>query len=119
MIALGRDIGMFRATIDAAVRGDPDALLVVEFAEDDQAENVKRLKQLVELMADLGFGWDKPRRHWGGVVEVVDPALQASIADFRAGRPQCDDVDEAGRQAGSFIEDLRCRLTTSPITRSG
>ncbi len=33
MIALGRDIAMFRATIDAAVRGDPDALLLVEFAE--------------------------------------------------------------------------------------
>ena len=120
MIALGRDIGMFRATIDAAVRGDPDALLVVEFAEDDQAENVERLKQLVELMADLGFAWDKPRRHWGGVVEVVDPALASQHRRFSRRRPQCDDVDEAGRQAGLLHRRLRraaCR--TWPITRSG
>src|SRR5207253_3674159 len=57
MIALGRDIAMFRPVIEATVRGDPDALLIVEFAEQDQAENISRLKQLGELMADLGFGW--------------------------------------------------------------
>ena len=44
--------------IAAAVRGDPDALLIVEFAEEDQADNLQKLKQLSELMADLGFGWD-------------------------------------------------------------
>ena len=58
------------------MRGDPEALLVVEFAEEDQAENLRRLKQLGELMADLGFGWDKPQRNWGGVVEVVEPACR-------------------------------------------
>src|SRR6201989_1106376 len=65
MIALGRDIAMFRPVIAAAVRGDPEAVLIVEFAEEDQAENLKRLKQLGELMADLGFGWDNPLRQWG------------------------------------------------------
>ena len=34
-------------------------------------------------MGDLGFGWDKHRRQWGGVVEVLDAALQAAIADVR------------------------------------
>ena len=37
MIALGRDIAMFRPVIEATVKGDPDALLIVEFAEEDQA----------------------------------------------------------------------------------
>ena len=46
MIALGRDIAMFRPVIEATVRGDPDALLIVEFAEEDQADNLQRLKQL-------------------------------------------------------------------------
>ena len=54
---------MFRPTIDTAVRGDPDALLLVEFAEEDQDENLRRLKQLGEMMADLGFGWDQPKRN--------------------------------------------------------
>src|SRR3989454_5482005 len=48
MIALGRDIAMFRPVIEATVRGDPDALLIVEFAEEDQPENLQKLKQLSE-----------------------------------------------------------------------
>jgi hypothetical protein len=40
MIGLGRDIAMFVPVIEAAVRGDPDALLLVEFAEEDQADNL-------------------------------------------------------------------------------
>src|SRR5581483_5970505 len=84
MIALGRDIAMFKPVIAAAVRGDPDAILMVEFAEEDQAENRQRLKQLSELMADLGFSWNNPPRKWGGVVEIIEPALQTAIADFRA-----------------------------------
>src|SRR6201991_1678308 len=83
MIALGRDIAMFRPVIDDTVRGDPDALLIVEFAEEDQADNLQKLQQLSELMADLGFGWNHPRRKWGGVVDVVEPATQAAISDFR------------------------------------
>src|ERR1700749_4234813 len=66
MLALGREIKMFQPVIASAVRGDPDAILVVEFAEEDQAENLRRLKQLGELMADLGFGWDRPQRKLGG-----------------------------------------------------
>src|SRR5246127_1585593 len=70
MIALGRDIAMFKPVIASAVRGDPDAVLIVEFAEEDQADNIRRLQQLGELMADPGFGWDQPRRKWGGVIEI-------------------------------------------------
>ena len=110
MIALGREIEMFRSTIDAAVRGDPEALLVVEFAEEDEAENRARLRQLGELMADIGFGWDKPRRHWGGVVEVVDPALQASIAEFRAaGLNVMMSMKQEGKPV-SFVEDCAVPL---------
>src|SRR5215468_9576141 len=105
MIALGRDIAMFKPVIAAAVRGDPDAILVVEFAEEDQAENLARLKQLGALMGDLGFGWDKPPRKWGGVVEIVEPAVQTAIADFRAaGLNVMMSMKEAGKPV-SFVED--------------
>ena len=30
--------------IDATVRGDPDAVLIVEFAEEDQADNLQKLE---------------------------------------------------------------------------
>src|ERR1700759_2977830 len=84
MLALGRDIAMFKPIINPAIKGDPDAVRVVEFAEEDQADNLVRLKQLGELMGDLGFGWNNATRKWGGVVEVIEPALQTAIADFRA-----------------------------------
>jgi FAD/FMN-containing dehydrogenase/Fe-S oxidoreductase len=110
MIALGRDIAMFKPVISAAVRGDPDAILVVEFAEEDQAENLARLKQLNELMADLGFGWSNPKRKWGGVVEVTEPAQQAAIADFRAaGLNVMMSMKEAGKPV-SFVEDCAVPL---------
>ncbi|MHC2248778.1 Fe-S oxidoreductase/FAD/FMN-containing dehydrogenase [Bradyrhizobium elkanii] len=110
MIALGRDIAMFQPIISAAVRGDPDAILVVEFAEEDQADNLARLKQLGELMADLGFGWDKPQRKWGGVVEIVEPALQTGIADFRAaGLNVMMSMKQEGKPV-SFVEDCAVPL---------
>ncbi len=110
MIGLGRDIAMFRPTIEAAVRGDPDALLIVEFAEEDQAENLRRLAQLKELIGDLGFGWNETPRHWGGVVEVTDPALQASIADFRAaGLNVMMSMKQEGKPV-SFVEDCAVPL---------
>jgi FAD/FMN-containing dehydrogenase/Fe-S oxidoreductase len=110
MIALGRDIGMFRPTIEAAVRGDPDALLLVEFAEEDQDANLPRLTRLREMMADLGFGWDQPKKRWGGVVDVVDPVLQTSIADFRAaGLNVMMSMKQEGKPV-SFIEDCAVPL---------
>src|ERR1700754_1487912 len=110
MLALGRDIAMFKPVIASAVRGDPDAILVVEFAEEDQAENLQRLKQLTELMADLGFGWNNPQRKWGGGVEISEPALQTAIADFRAaGLNVMMSMKEAGKPV-SFVEDCAVPL---------
>ncbi|MGY2847614.1 FAD/FMN-containing dehydrogenase/Fe-S oxidoreductase [Bradyrhizobium sp. USDA 4509] len=110
MIALGREIAMFQPIISAAVRGDPDAILVVEFAEEDQADNLARLRQLGELMGDLGFGWDKPQRKWGGVVEIVEPALQTGIADFRAaGLNVMMSMKQEGKPV-SFVEDCAVPL---------
>jgi FAD/FMN-containing dehydrogenase/Fe-S oxidoreductase len=110
MLALGREIAMFRPIIGTAVRGDPDAVLIVEFAEEDQAENLRRLKALGEMMADLGFGWNNPRRKWGGVVEITEPALQTGIAEFRAaGLNVMMSMKQDGKPV-SFVEDCAVPL---------
>jgi FAD/FMN-containing dehydrogenase/Fe-S oxidoreductase len=110
MIGLGRDIAMFQPVINAVVRGDPDALLVVEFAEENQADNLRQLQRLNELMTDLGFGWNNPPRKWGGVVDVTEPALQSGIADFRAaGLNVMMSMREAGKPV-SFVEDCAVPL---------
>ncbi|MCC7347274.1 MAG: FAD-binding oxidoreductase, partial [Variibacter sp.] len=82
MIALAREIAMFRPTLERFVRGAPEALLLVEFDE-GEAENAVRLVRLHELMGDLGFAWDKAGAHNGGVVDVLDAGLQNAIADLR------------------------------------
>ncbi|WP_407188684.1 FAD-binding and (Fe-S)-binding domain-containing protein [Bradyrhizobium centrosematis] len=110
MIALGRDIAMFKPIINAAIKDDPDAVLVVEFAEEDQADNLVRLKQLSELMGDLGFGWNNEPRKWGGVVEIIEPALQSGIADFRAaGLNVMMSMKQEGKPV-SFVEDCAVPL---------
>src|SRR6185503_14168396 len=72
MLGLAREIAMFQPTADAVVRGDPEAILFVEFAEPDQAENFRRLLRLGELIADMGIRWDQRGANWGGVIEVFD-----------------------------------------------
>src|SRR3954466_16264043 len=110
MIALGRDIAMFRPVIDATVRGDPDALLIVEFAEEDQVDNLGKLKQLSNLMGDLGFDWNHSQRKWGGVVDVVEPATQTAIADFRtSGLNVMMSMKQEGKPV-SFVEDCAVPL---------
>ena len=110
MLSLARDIAMFRPTIDAVVHGDPEAILFVEFAEAESAESFRRLLRLHELIGDLGFGWDKPQAKWGGVVEVLDPGLQAAVGDMRtAGLNIMMSMKEEGKPV-SFVEDCAVPL---------
>ena len=108
MIALGRDIPQFRPIVDEFVQGNPAALLLVEFAEDDPAENRRRLTALGDMMAELGFAWSGPRE--GGVVEAEDPAFQARIWGVRT---QGLNIMMSMRTEGkpvSFVEDCAVAL---------
>ena len=110
MLGLATDIAMFKPTVDAFLRGDPEAILFVEFAEADWDENLRRLKRLVALIGDLGIAWDKSGAKWGGVVEVLDPKLQAGITEVRtAGLNIMMSMKEAGKPV-SFVEDCAVPL---------
>ena len=109
MIGLASEIAMFRPTLDAFLKGRPEALLLVEFAEND-AENLRRLKQLDELMGDLGFGFDREGAHWGGVVEVTDPVLQAAITDLRTSGLNIMMSMKDQAKPISFVEDCAVPL---------
>ncbi len=102
MIDLARGNPAFRKIVDQAVRGEPEAILLVEFAGDDKAEQVRKLKRLVELMADLGLP--------GSVVEVTDEALQKAIWEVRkAGLNIMMSMKGEGKPV-SFIEDCAVPL---------
>jgi FAD/FMN-containing dehydrogenase/Fe-S oxidoreductase len=96
MIELAQQIAMFKPTLEAILKGEPEALLLVEFA--------------VELMGDLGFGFDRERKHWGGVVEVYDPALQTAITDLRTSGLNIMMSMKDQRKPISFVEDCAVPL---------
>ena len=110
MLELARSIAIFKPIVEEVVRGNPAALLVVEFAEDDGAENLKRLKRLHEMMAELGFGWDKDSEWQGGVVDAVDTGLQGRVAEMRkSGLNIMMSMKQAAKPV-SFVEDCAVGL---------
>ena len=71
---------------------------------------MRRLKRLNALIGDLGIAWDKSGAKWGGVVEVLDPKLQAGITEVRtAGLNIMMSMKEAGKPI-SFVEDCAVPL---------
>jgi FAD/FMN-containing dehydrogenase/Fe-S oxidoreductase len=102
MIGLSRDIAMYRPTVERFVKGEPAALLLVEFAGDDCDDNLRRLKQLGELMGELGFP--------GAVVEAIEPSFQSAVWDVRrAGLNIMMSMKGDGKPI-SFIEDCAVAL---------
>ncbi len=110
MIELAREIAIFRPTLEKFVRETPEAILLVEFGEEDHEENLRRMRALKDLIGDLGFGWDKQGAKWGGVVEVLSPELQAAITDVRtSGLNIMMSMKEEGKPV-SFVEDCAVPL---------
>jgi FAD/FMN-containing dehydrogenase/Fe-S oxidoreductase len=102
MIDLSREIEIFRPTVERFIDGTPAAVLLVEFAGDNQLDAVASLNRLEELMADLGFS--------GGVVRAQDPTFQSEIWEVRkAGLNIMMSMKGDGKPV-SFIEDCAVRL---------
>ena len=102
MIGLARGNAAFRPIVEKFIQGDPDAILLVEFAGDDKDEQVAKLKQLVELMGDLGLP--------GSVIEITDAALQRDVWEVRkAGLNIMMSMKGDGKPV-SFIEDCAVPL---------
>ena len=110
MIELARAIPIYRPTLEKFVRETPEAILLVEFGEDDHEVNLRLLRQLKEMIGDLGFGWGKSGTKWGGVVEVLNPELQAAITEVRtSGLNIMMSMKEQGKPV-SFVEDCAVPL---------
>ncbi len=102
LIELARDIAMFRPIIEKYILGKPDAVLLVEFAEEEQDENLRRLGRLEELMGDLG--------HTDAVVKVANATEQASIWGVRAAGLNIMMSMKGEGKPVSFIEDAAVPL---------
>ena len=97
MIDLSRNNPAFRPVIDAALIGEPETVLLVEFAGDELAPLVNKLDDLADLMGDLGL----PQ----SVVKMADGAPQRALWEVRkAGLNIMMSMKGDGKPV-SFIED--------------
>ncbi|MCX7364721.1 MAG: FAD-binding protein, partial [Alphaproteobacteria bacterium] len=102
MIELARANPAFRPVIERALIGAPEAILLVEFAGETREDQLRDLKRLVELMADLGLP--------GSVVEMAEPRPQAELWEVRkAGLNIMMSMKGDGKPV-SFIEDCAVPL---------
>ncbi|MGB3289967.1 MAG: FAD-linked oxidase C-terminal domain-containing protein [Burkholderiaceae bacterium] len=102
MIDLARGNPAFRPVIDKALIGEPEAILLVEFAGESKDEQVAKLAQLVDLMGELGLP--------GSVVEMPDAAAQKALWEVRkAGLNIMMSMRGDGKPV-SFIEDCAVPL---------
>ncbi len=85
------------------------AILLTEFAGEDADDNLRRLRQLVELMGDLGFP--------GAVIEATDPGFQSAVWTVRKEGLNIMKSMKGDGKPVSFIEDCkRYASKTSPNT---
>ena len=106
LLDLSRDIAMFRPVVERFVRGEPQALLLVEFAGEDRAEQQRKLARLTELLRDFGL----PE----AVVEATEPAEQSAVWELRkAGLNIVMSMKGDGKPV-SFIEDCAVGLEDLP-----
>jgi len=102
MIDLARDNAVYRPIVAEFLKGEPDALLLVEFAGDDPQALKRRLRDLDALLADYGL----PH----AVVAIEDGALQAQVWEVRkAGLNIMMSMKGDGKPV-SFIEDCAVPL---------
>lgn len=102
VLVLGADIPLFVRTLADITKGQPNCLLLVEFAGDDLAVLKHDLKRLDQCMADHGFA--------DAVVEVVEPARQKPVWEVREA---CLNIMMSMKGDGkpvSFIEDCAVPL---------
>ena len=102
MIELSLQNPAFAPTVRTALIGRPDAILLVEFSGNSKAELTPKIRQLVELMGELGLP--------GSVVEMVDDAPQKNLWEVRkAGLNIMMSLKGDGKPV-SFIEDCAVPL---------
>ena len=102
MIGLARANPAFRKTVEAFIRGDPDAILLVEFSGEEASVQQRKLMDLADLMGTLGLP--------GSVVPITDARLQREVWEVRkAGLNIMMSMKGDGKPV-SFIEDCAVPL---------
>ncbi|HEY0396473.1 MAG TPA: FAD-linked oxidase C-terminal domain-containing protein [Candidatus Elarobacter sp.] len=102
MIELSREIAAFAPIMAKYVRGEPGSLLLVEFSGDEPEPLARKLDELEETMASLGFA--------GAVVKLTDAAQQGEMWEVRAAGLNIMTSMRGDAKPVSIIEDCAVPL---------
>ena len=103
LLDLAGDIELFRPTLERFVRGRPEALLLVEFAGEEQEPLLDRLQSLDALLGDHGFP--------DSLVRIVDAREQKSVWDVRKAGLNIVMSMRGDAKPVSFVEDCAVKLS--------
>ncbi|WP_407518530.1 FAD-binding and (Fe-S)-binding domain-containing protein [Methylobacterium oryzisoli] len=102
VLVLGADIPLFRTTLADITRGQPNCLLLTEFAGDDRDGLARDLARLDACMADHGFP--------DAVVAVTEPVRQRAVWEVREACLNIMMSMKGDAKPISFIEDCAVPL---------
>ena len=102
MIDLAMENPSFRPVIEKALVGSPAAILLVEFAGQDQAEMIQQLEELDTLMSDLGLP--------NCVVKMPEAKAQKALWDVRKAGLNIMMSMKGDEKPVSFVEDCAVPL---------
>jgi FAD/FMN-containing dehydrogenase/Fe-S oxidoreductase len=102
IIEVSRQMPEFAPVMKKYLRGEPDALLLVEFSGDDSAEQLGRLEALESCLASLGFP--------DSVARVTDASGQAEVWNVRSAGLNIVSNTRGDGKPVSIIEDCAVPL---------
>ncbi|HLK70562.1 MAG TPA: FAD-linked oxidase C-terminal domain-containing protein [Steroidobacteraceae bacterium] len=102
LIALALDNAEFRATVQAVLIGEPEAILLVEFCGEDRGALDARLEDLGSLLGELGLP--------GSVVRLTSDPAQKNLWEVRKAGLNVMMSEKGDGKPVSFIEDCAVPL---------
>ena len=102
MIDLANENPVFRPAIDQFLKGNPAAILLVEFSGDEEQPLLEKLTHLHELLRDLNSSVE--------IIDALDPGFQAEVWEVRKSGLNILMAMRGDGKPVSFIEDCAVPL---------
>ena len=110
MVSLARTIPLFKSTVEDYVKGNPAAILVVEFSEETWSGNLSKVDQLKEIMVAIFSENLRQSKTDQGIV-VIEPLVEQNrISEMRKSGLNIMMSMKSDAKPVSFVEDCAVPL---------
>ena len=110
MVSLARTIPLFKSTVEDYVKGNPAAILVVEFSEETWSGNLSKVDQLKEIMVAI-FSENLRKFKTDQGIVVIEPLVEQNrISEMRKSGLNIMMSMKSDAKPVSFVEDCAVPL---------